>query len=172
MRLLIARRASTGLLLPRMAVGAETCAAFAVAVATEMGLPSLAIESEVVEAADDAVVARVRAALTEVHSTGAVVWPDGDPDAALVAGSADVDIVTTARQTRLLGGSAMTLERIEASIHYGRVHAMSSWPDGRPMTPVEKARARTQIDADRILYARIERVSAEGREMKQRNGWA
>ena len=173
MRVLIARRALTGLLLPRMAVSAQTCAAFAAAVAAEMGLPSSAIEAEVIEAADDAVVTRVSAALAAgVRSTGAVVWPDGDLDAALVAGATDVDAVTTARQTRLLGGSAATLERIVASVHYGRIHTMPAWPDGRPMTPTEKAQARTQIATDRILYARIERVSAEGRDMKQRNGWA
>ena len=172
MRVLIARRAATGLLLPRLAVSAQTCAAFAAAVATEMGLAPGAIEAEVITAVDDAMVTRVSAALAAgVRSTAAVVWPDGDADAALVAGAADVDAVTQARQTRLLGGAAATLERIVASVHYGRVHAMPAWPDGRPMTKVEKAQARTQIDADRALYARIERVGAEGREIKQRNGW-
>ena len=172
MRVLIARRAATGLLLPRMAVGAQTCAAFAAAVAAEMGLAPSSIEPEVIEAVDDVVASRVGTRLAAgIASTAAVFWPDGDQDGDFVASGAEVDAVTEARARRLYGSAAAEAEHRRAYARHAWATAHGVGADGRAVNAAEKADADGFLRRARAVEHGAARIRAEGEAFKDQHGF-
>ena len=177
MRVLLARRVSTGAWFLRAESSDKPVGQFATELASNFGLPAADIETvvadEVTPAAFSAVLRELERGL--VRGPGAAVWPLNDPDASFVYDAPTVDAVTAARIRRAVGGADPIQEQLKqlrlALVHtYAVDHAQ--WPDGTPVNDQEKADARAFLMAARQGHQTIERLRAEGRAMKGCKGWA
>ena len=172
MRVLVARRVATGLLLPRMAQSTQAESAFAAAVAAEMGVAASSITAVAIEAADAAVAARLAARLAAgAISAAAVFWPDGDPDGDFVASATEVDAVTEARARRLYGGGAAEAEHRRAYARHAWAKDHGVWADGRAVNAAEKADADGFLRRARAVEHGAARIRAEGEAFKDQHGF-
>lgn len=173
MRVLLVRRASTGAWLPR--VGASETQAvgdFAAAVALETGLPAADLVAAAYLGVGAASFVSIQKSIASGLATpAAIVWPEGDPDAALVWDRATVDAVTEARVNRVYGTSMDRLARVERGLQatYAATHA--AWPDGIAVTSLDMRSADDYWVEQRAIQARVDYAHSEGRAIKKTMGF-